>query len=103
MTAQLAFWIPRLVPKNNLHISGTAVAFSPAAVRHLPAAVQSGLIDAFAHSLHTVFLWATPIALCTLPFILILKELPLRDKAYIQSATLSAAGEGAEALTGERA
>jgi MFS family permease len=93
MTSQLAYWIPRLVPKTGLNISGTAVAFSPAAVHHLPGPVQTGIIQAFAHSLHTVFLWATPIALLTLPFVLILKELPLRDHAFIQSATLSAAGE----------
>ncbi len=68
------------------------MAFSPAAVHHLPGPVQTGIIDAFAHSLHAVFLWATPIALLTLPFVLILKELPLRDHAFIQSATMSAVG-----------
>ena len=50
------------------------------------------MIQAFAHSLHAVFLWATPIALLTLPFVLILKEIPLRDHAYIQSATMNAVG-----------
>jgi EmrB/QacA subfamily drug resistance transporter len=92
MTAQLAYWIPKLVPKTALHISGTSVAFSPAAVHHLPGPVQTGIIQAFAHSLHAVFLWATPIALLTLPFVLILKELPLRDHAFIQSATVNAVG-----------
>ncbi len=106
MTAQLAYWIPRLVPKTALHISGAAVAFSPAAVHHLPGPVQTGIIQAFAHSLHAVFLWATPIALLTLPFVLILKEIPLRDHAYIQSATINAvggesAGEPVESLAPE--
>jgi hypothetical protein len=39
-----------------------------------------------------VFLWATPIAALTLPFALLMKELPLRDDAYIRSATVSAVG-----------
>jgi hypothetical protein len=34
----------------------------------------------------------TPVALLTLPFALLLKELPLRDDAYIRSATVSAVG-----------
>jgi hypothetical protein len=68
------------------------VAFSPGAVRHLPDPVQTGIIAAFSHSLHTVFLWAVPISLMTLPFILLMKELPLRDDAYFQSATISAVG-----------
>ncbi len=102
MTAQLAYWIPRLVPKTPLHISGTSVAFSPAAVHHLPGPVQTGIIQAFSHALHTVFLWATPIALLMIPFVLILKELPLRDNAYIQSATASAVSESpAEAVPAE--
>jgi EmrB/QacA subfamily drug resistance transporter len=92
MNSRLAYWIPRLVPKTGLHVSAQSVAFSPAAVRRLPGPVQSGIIDAFAHSLHTLFLWATPVAALTLPFALLLKELPLRDEAYIRSATISAVG-----------
>ena len=74
------------------------MAFSPAAVHHLPGPVQTGIIEAFAHSLHTVFLVATPIALLTLPFALLLKELPLRDDAYIQSATMAAVGGEVNAM-----
>ena len=93
MSAGLAYWIPRLVPKGALHVSASAVAFSPAAVHHLPGPVQQGIVDAFAHSLHAVFLWATPVALLTLPFVLVLRELPLRDHAFVQSAAMSAVGE----------
>ncbi len=92
MNIRLAYWLPRLVPKTGVQVSASSVAFSPAAVHRLPGPVQTGIIDAFAHSLHTVFLVATPIALLTLPFALLLKELPLRDDAYIRSATVSAVG-----------
>jgi hypothetical protein len=102
MSAGLAYWIPRLVPKTALHVSASAVAFSPAAVHRLPGPVQQGIVDAFSHSLHTVFVWATPIALLTLPFVLLLKELPLRDHVYVESDAMRAAGEvPAEVLPAE--
>jgi EmrB/QacA subfamily drug resistance transporter len=91
MNARLGYWFPRLVPRRS-GVNGQSVAFSPAAVHHLPAPVQTGIIDAFSHSLHTVFLVAAPIALLTLPFILLMKELPLRTEAYLGAATLSSVG-----------
>ena len=70
-----------------------------AAVAKLPPAVRHGVIEAFGHSLHVVFLIAGPIALCVLPFALLLKEIPLRSKAYIQ--TTSTLGDGPELPTGD--
>jgi predicted MFS family arabinose efflux permease len=91
MNARLGYWFPKLVPRS-AGVDAQSVAFSPAAVRHLPRAVQTGIIDAFSHSLHTVFLVATPVALLTLPFIFLMKELPLRTDAYLGAATLSSVG-----------
>ncbi|HET6812288.1 MAG TPA: MDR family MFS transporter [Acidimicrobiales bacterium] len=97
MNARLKFWFPRLVPNlGHLNLSATSVAFSPTAVHKLPAPVRNGIVTAFSHSLHTVFLWAAPIALLTLPAILLMKELPLRTEAYIsdaEAAELGSAGE----------
>jgi EmrB/QacA subfamily drug resistance transporter len=94
MNSRLAYWFPRLVPAS-AHVTARAVAFSPVAVHHLPGPVQDGIIAAFANSLHTVFLVAAPIAALTLPFAFALKEVPLRDEAYIKSATFtSVGGEG---------
>ena len=88
MNARLKYWFPRLVPNlgHQLNLSSTSVAFSPSAVHKLPAPIRDGIIQSFAHSLHTVFLWATPIALLVVPAILFMKELPLRTGAYINSA-----------------
>lgn len=97
MNARLAYWFPRLVPHTAGHkVSAGAVAFSPTSIHHLAdAAVRNGIIDAFAHSLHSVFLVAAPVAALALPFILAMKELPLRTGAYIKSSTAAAvAGEG---------
>jgi predicted MFS family arabinose efflux permease len=51
---------------------------SPASLAKLPAAVHAGYIEAFATSLHTVFLVATPIAAVGFVVSLFLKEVPLR-------------------------
>lgn len=95
MNARLKYWFPRLVPNlgHHLNLSATSVAFSPTAVHKLPAPIRDAIIESFSHSLHTVFLWATPIALLTLPAILLMKELPLRTGANVDAAASAASGE----------
>jgi hypothetical protein len=48
-------------------------------VAAMPAAVRDGIADAVAHSLHTVFLVAAPVALVGFAVVLVLREVPLRD------------------------
>jgi predicted MFS family arabinose efflux permease len=99
MNARLRFWFPKFVPaSHNLRLNPTAIAYSPAAVHKLPPAIQHGVIEAFGHALHVVFLCATPIALCVLPIMLFLKQLPLRSAAYIQSTGSSMAEGAVEAM-----
>jgi EmrB/QacA subfamily drug resistance transporter len=59
-------------------ISASAGA-SPAVLQHLPAAIRDGYIAGFAQALHTVFLYATPLAALAFVLSLFLKEVPLRD------------------------
>jgi len=59
-------------------ISASAGA-SPAVLDHLPAAIRAGYIAGYAQALHTVFLYATPIAAVGFVLSLFLKEVPLRD------------------------
>jgi EmrB/QacA subfamily drug resistance transporter len=68
---------------------GGGVHLNPEQAKHLPPTVHEDFLNAFAHSLHGVFLFGT--ALAVVPFVLswFLKEVPLRD-------TLSPAGELAE-------
>ncbi len=54
---------------------------SPAVLAKLPPAVHAGYIHAFAASLHTVFLIATPIAAVAFALTWLLKEVPLRQAA----------------------
>jgi hypothetical protein len=59
-------------------ISASAGA-SPAVLAHLPAAIRDGFIAGYAQALHTVFLYATPLAALGFVLSLFLKEVPLRD------------------------
>ena len=52
---------------------------SPAALAQLPAAVHQGFIEAYAASLHTVFLAAVPITAVAFVLSWFLKEVPLRE------------------------
>jgi EmrB/QacA subfamily drug resistance transporter len=67
---------------------GSGVHLNPAQVKHLPPQVHAEFLNAFAHSLHGVFLFG--VALTVVPFVLswFLKEVPLRT-------TVARAAEGA--------
>jgi hypothetical protein len=60
--------------------------------------VHQGVSEAFATSLHTVFLWALPIAMLGFVLTWLLKETPLRDTVHVGGA---AAMEGAGEVLGE--
>jgi EmrB/QacA subfamily drug resistance transporter len=57
---------------------GTGVHLNPEQARHLPPAVHQAFLDAFAHSLHGVFLWGMAIAVIPFALSWLLKEVPLR-------------------------
>jgi EmrB/QacA subfamily drug resistance transporter len=59
-------------------ISASAGA-SPAVLQHLPAVIRDGYVAGFGQALHTVFLYATPLAALGFVLSLFLKEVPLRD------------------------
>jgi|tagenome__1003787_1003787.scaffolds.fasta_scaffold20921519_1 EmrB/QacA subfamily drug resistance transporter len=69
---------------------GSGVQLSPAEADHLPPAIHADFLDAFAHSLHGVFLWGMAIAV--IPFMLswLLQEKPLRTTLARRPAVLSA-------------
>ncbi|HZT65071.1 MAG TPA: MDR family MFS transporter [Acidimicrobiales bacterium] len=91
MNLRLRYWFPRLVP--HVHAAGlssASVAFSPSAVHRLPAPIRDGVVTAFANSLHSVFLWAAPVAAIALPIVLLMRELPLRTGAWVRSSAAAA-------------
>ncbi|MBH0245692.1 MFS transporter, partial [Streptomyces cavourensis] len=66
-------------------------AESPQALHALPAAQVEPLSQAYAQTLHTVFLWTVPVALIGFVVALSLKEVKLRDSARLASTDM---GEG---------
>ncbi|HKI92291.1 MAG TPA: hypothetical protein VJ986_08310, partial [Gaiellaceae bacterium] len=80
---RLGYWLPRSLPPDaNLHggSAATLLHSSPARLHALPAAVHTGLIDAFSNSLHAVFLWAVPFGVVAFVGALFLRDVPLRER-----------------------
>ncbi len=81
---RLAANLPKYLPPAALRaVHGSNVSASPAQLDALPAAIHHGYVLAFSESLHAVFLIGAPIALLAFVLTLFLKDLPLRDRAYL--------------------
>ncbi|MEU9319287.1 MDR family MFS transporter [Streptomyces sp. NPDC048295] len=79
----------------------TKAAQSPAGLHALPPAQSAPLAQAYADTLHTVFLWTVPVAVLGFFVALFLKEVKLRDTARAGSTDM---GEGfAQPTTGDPA
>jgi EmrB/QacA subfamily drug resistance transporter len=86
----LAHWVARLVPRS-VHLAPGVLQGSPTGVRALAPTVRHDVVEAFARSIHTVFVWVVPLTALGLLVVLFLPEVPLRD----QSAAELLAAEGA--------
>jgi len=62
-------------------VSAKRLQSSPGQIRHFPPALRERMVEAVAHSIHWVFLVATPIAALGFLLVLFLKEYPLRGPA----------------------
>jgi EmrB/QacA subfamily drug resistance transporter len=83
---RLDVWLPRELPRSVKLHSGEAATLlhsSPARLRALSPAVHDGLIEAFGHALHTVFLWAVPFGVLAFLVSLTLREVPLRERGTL--------------------
>ncbi|MEY9844733.1 EmrB/QacA subfamily drug resistance transporter [Streptacidiphilus sp. BW17] len=83
LTANLPKYLP---PQAVQQLHGSTVTASPAQLNALPAPIRHGFIQAFDASLHVVFLVAVPIGLLAFVLSWFLRELPLREKAYVSAA-----------------
>lgn len=83
LNSQLDYHLPRFVDQERLSglakNGGNILSRSPEQMRLLPPDIHEGLIQAFVHSLDTVFLVAVPIALLALIVVCFLREIPLRE------------------------
>jgi EmrB/QacA subfamily drug resistance transporter len=78
--------LPRYLPASALrHISGSSISSNPAQINALPAPIRAGYVQAFSHSLSVVFLVGVPFAVAAFLLTLFLKEVPLREKAFVST------------------
>jgi MFS family permease len=83
LTARLNHWLPELLPGGvHAHVSASFVS-SPQSVRALAAPIQSGVVESFVHSLHTVFLVGIPVAAVAFVLATLLPDIPLRRHSHI--------------------
>ncbi|MDX6479683.1 MAG: hypothetical protein QOG85_193 [Gaiellaceae bacterium] len=96
---RLGHWLPRDLPKSAHLTTKQADALlhsTPEKLKALPAAIHTGLIDAFSSSLHTVFVCAVPFGAAAFLVSLLLREVPLRA-AHGESLAAAVADGGGEA------
>ena len=79
----LLHWLPRLVPRS-VHLPSGVLEGSPAGIHALAPAVRHGVVEAFARSIHTVFVWVVPLGAVGLLMVLFLPEVPLREKSVVE-------------------
>ena len=85
LTNRLDYNLPRLLPATNSSAlsAGRLLGSSPAQLHALPAPVQHAAIQAFAMSLHTMYLWVVPMSVVGFALTWLLRDIPLRDTAHV--------------------
>ncbi|HET7481776.1 MAG TPA: MDR family MFS transporter [Actinomycetota bacterium] len=83
LTNRLTYNLGHLLPQGARNLDIGQITGSPAAIRALPPAVSSAVIEALARSIHVVFLAAVPLALLAFVVTWLLPEKPLRKTAHI--------------------
>ncbi|HZU78277.1 MAG TPA: MFS transporter, partial [Acidimicrobiales bacterium] len=86
--------LPHYLPSSALHaIRGHNISSNPAQLNALPPPVHHGFVEAFSHSLGTVFLVGAPCCVAAFALSWLLREVPLRETAFVTAeAPVAAAG-----------
>lgn len=87
LRSRLDHFLPRLVPGGGNASELVSLEGSPQRIRALPAPLRDGLVEAFARSIHSVFLWTVPLAALAFVIVVFMKEKPLRDEAHVGADT----------------
>jgi len=80
--AQLPLYLPVSALR---HLSGNSISSNPAQINALPPALRHGYVQAFSHAIHDVFLIGVPFALLAFALTWLLKEVPLRNQAFVSA------------------
>lgn len=82
LLSRLDHWLPRLVPDGSV-VAASQLTQSPRQIQQMAPEVRDGIVESFANSLGTVFLWLVPVALLLVVLAFAVPEHPLRDTAAI--------------------
>jgi hypothetical protein len=92
MASSMAKYLPAALLQK-VHLSGGASSagaiFDPAALAHLPPAIEAGIRHGLADALHPVFLAGLPIIALAFIATLFIHELPLRMTAHVAAGRRS--------------
>ena len=79
--SQLTRALEALPPESQKYLAG-GVHLSPEQAKQLPPEVHAQFLDAFSHSLHSVFLWGVLLAIIPFGLSWLIKEVPLRTTLH---------------------
>jgi EmrB/QacA subfamily drug resistance transporter len=85
--SRLGFWLPKLVPAHSGLSLSQSFTITPSALRRLPPAVRSGVVDSFVRSLHVVFMVGIPLAGLAFVCAVLLKDAPLHETVLPETST----------------
>jgi hypothetical protein len=72
------------IPSGTLEgVSPDELTAAPATIRALPAAAEAAVVSSYSRAIHTVFVWAVPVALVAWVIVWFLRETPLRDTPHV--------------------
>lgn len=97
---RLNYYLPHYLPAGAGAVAaGGTLTSTPAQLAKLPPVIHDGIVQAFVHSLHVVYLAAAPVAAAGLVLAFFLREVPLRERPGVAHdvAAAAAGGEPAEA------
>jgi large-conductance mechanosensitive channel len=72
-------------------IGGSDISENPAQIAKLPHATRELIINAFSHTLQTVFIVAIPFAVVAFVICFFMKEIPLRQQAHLSTTAADSA------------
>lgn len=85
LTNRLDVNLPRLLPSGQGLSAGELLGSTPEQLRALAPSVHNAAVQAFAMSLHTMFLFVVPVAALGFLLTFLLREIPLRSTAHVTS------------------
>jgi MFS family permease len=97
--SRLADALTHLPARSAAQLAG-GIHLTPAQAKHLPPEVHADFLDAFAHSLHGVFLWGMLIAVVPFGLSWLLREIPLRTTTHHRESAEASSAEAPEQSTG---